>query len=310
VKAMKICFCVTLFMIVGLFIVHGINAYYPAAPGTTIPGKQIMVTNYTSHPPIIDGVFRPWEWMGAAPVYVDGSTPGTPPGIVPKIDWLPYLVPPDSPADSSFTIYTLYDDNYLYIAVNVTDDYVYTDSPDTPWLDDDVEIMIDGDRKPGDMAMASLCGPSGSDPKNCPNPVSNFEGYKLNTSAAGIQWVDPANHPDIVWDSKASRTRTGFVVEFKVSLDSINTIDTSWWSGGSLDAGFRRPQPGDIIGFNVGVGDDDNGGCGYARNFCSDPIPNPLRSDSYTAWDGRSVGWTVGASAEQEWGNLYFAPHR
>ena len=52
--------------------------------------------------------------------------------------------PPDSPADSSFTIYTLYDDNNLYVAVDVTDDIVICDGP-VPYLDDDAEIMIDGD---------------------------------------------------------------------------------------------------------------------------------------------------------------------
>ena len=73
---------------------------------TTIPGKQVMVANYTNHPPTIDGVFRPFEWRGAVPVYVDGTTPATAPGEVPNIPWLPNLRPPDSPEDSSFTIYT------------------------------------------------------------------------------------------------------------------------------------------------------------------------------------------------------------
>jgi hypothetical protein len=265
---------------------------------TTIPGKQVMVANYTNHPPTIDGVFRPFEWIGAIPVYVDGTTPATAPGVVPNIPWLPNLRPPDSPEDSSFTIYTLYDDNYLYVAVNVTDDIVITDS-DLPYLDDDVEVMIDGDREPGDYAMANLCGSSNPD---CPTPVVNYEGFKLTTSARGAQLVDPSNHPNIVWDSKAGLTSRGFVVEYRISLDSINTIDTSWWSYYFPQSGFRRPQPGDTIGFNVAVGDDDNGGDSYLR---SEPGPH---SDSYTAWDGRSVGWFVGA--EQDWGNLYFAPHR
>ncbi|HTQ98212.1 MAG TPA: hypothetical protein VMH89_15475, partial [Candidatus Acidoferrum sp.] len=42
------------------------------SPQTVLPGKQVMVANYTSHAPTIDGVFRPWEWANAAPVYVDG----------------------------------------------------------------------------------------------------------------------------------------------------------------------------------------------------------------------------------------------
>jgi len=34
------------------------------------------------------------------------------------------------------------------------------------------------------------------------------------------------------------------------------------------------------------------------------PAPH---SDSFTAWDGRSVGWYVFAG--RDWGNLYLAPH-
>ena len=82
-------------------------------------------------------------------------------------------------------------------------------------------------------------------------------------------------------------------MEYRISLDSINTIDTSWWSYYFPQSGFRRPHPGDTTGFNVAVGDDDNGGDSYVR---SEPGPH---SDSYTAWDGRSVGWFV--AAEQDW---------
>jgi hypothetical protein len=65
-------------------------------------------------------------------------------------------------------------------------------------------------------------------------------------------------------------------------------------------SGFRRPQPGDTIGFNVAVGDDDNGGPSYLRTEPAD------HTDSFTAWDGRSIGWYV--FAERDWGNLYLAP--
>src|SRR5215467_6006608 len=130
-----------------------------------VPGKQFMVAVLTNSAPVIDGVFSPGEWAGAVPVYVTGSShPAAPPGVVPNIG-LPFLFPPDSPADSSFTIYALYDDNNLYVAVDVTDDIVICDGP-VPYLDDDVEVMIDGDRQPGDIHMAYTCGPGNPD---CPN---------------------------------------------------------------------------------------------------------------------------------------------
>jgi hypothetical protein len=201
-------------------------------------GKQFMVAKYTKTPPVIDGVFSPGEWAKAAPVHVDGNTPATAPGVVPNIG-LPYLFPPDSPADSSFTIYTLYDYNNLYVAVDVTDDIVICDGP-VPYLDDDAEIMIDGDRQPGDIQMALVCGPSNS---NCPNPVVNNEGFKLTTSVCNQSLTDPSNNPSIVWESKAGLRPHGFVVEFRVPLDSINQSTRA----GSA-ACFRAPVFGELDG--------------------------------------------------------------
>jgi len=266
-------------------------------PASILPGRQIMVARYTSTPPVIDGVFSPEEWASALPVYVAGSLhPATPPGVVPKVPSLPYLFAPDSPQDSSFTIYTLYDANNLYVAVDVLDQIIICDGP-VPYLDDDAEIFIDGDRQPGDIVMAILCGPNNP---NCPNPVINNEGFQLVTSVCNQSLTSPSNNPSIVWESKAGLRPHGYVVEFRIPLDSINTSDTSWFSGGFPGSTFRRPRPGDFIGFNVAVGNDDNGGLSYAR---TEPGPH---KDTYTAWDGRSVGWFV--FAESDWGKLYLAP--
>ena len=187
-------------LVLGLFVVQCSSAL---AQETNIAGKQFMVARYTNQPPVIDGVFTPQEWHRAIPVHVDGSTPATAPGVVPNIG-LPFLFPPDSPADSSFTIYTLYDDNYLYIAVDVRDDIVVCDGP-VPYLDDDVEVMIDGDRQPGDVHMAYACGPGNPD---CPNPVVNNEGFKLTTSACGDTLTDPQNNPSLVGSRRLARART------------------------------------------------------------------------------------------------------
>jgi hypothetical protein len=298
-------FRVSALLVLGIFVAastpvlrkNGSALAQGESPASILPGRQIMVANYTSTPPVIDGVFSPEEWRGARPVYVAGSVhPASAPGVVPNDPSLPFLFPPDSPQDSSFTIYTLYDANNLYVAVDVLDDIIICDGP-VPYLDDDAEIMIDGDRQPGDIVMALLCGPSNPD---CPNPVINNEGFQLVTSVCNQSLTSPPNNPRIVWESKAGLRPHGFVVEFRIPLDSINTIDTSWFSGALPGSNFRRPQPGDFIGFNVAVGNDDNGGLSYAR---TEPAPH---KDTYTAWDGRSVGWFV--FAESDWGKLYLAP--
>ena len=287
---------VAYFLVVGTLAVLSTNGLAETARQTRTPGKQFMVARYTKIPPAIDGVFSPAEWAGAVPVFVEGSrSPATPPGVVPNIG-VPYLFPPDSSVDSSFRIYTLYDDSNLYVGVDVTDDIIICDGP-VPYLDDDVEILIDGDRQPGDAHMAGTCGPSNP---NCPNPVVNNEGFQLITSVCNQSLTEPSNNPNIIWESKAGLRPHGFVVEFRVALSSINTIDSSWFSAPFPGFGFRAPQPGDIIGFNVNVGDDDNGGLSYFRGQAA------TYTDSATAWDGRSVGWYI--FAERDWGNLYLAP--
>ena len=290
---------------------------------TTEAGKQRMIARRTTKPVVIDGVFSPGEWSAAIPVHVDSVKPDAAPGLVPWQGQPFALNPPDNQNDSSFTIYTMYDDNNLYVAVDVADDKIISDNPDTPWLDDDVEIFIDGDKQPFDFAAI------GGIP-DWFGVLPNNEGFQLVTSAGNVAQVYPSPVIQVDWDSKAALRPRGFLVETRISLDSINTIDNSWYTdptltppdlseggdptqsdppGATFSPVFRRPHPGDSIGFNVTVGDDDSGRQpgsddpfqdSYIR---TDLVPNP---SSYTAWDGNSFNWDV--TDETAWGTLYLAP--
>src|SRR5438874_852876 len=253
-------FCSMCLVVFGLLF--GLTSNTFAAKETNIAGTQVMVARHTRTAVSIDGIFNPEEWSAAIPIHVNGSKPGGAPGVVPNLPFIPFLFPPDSRQDSSFTIYTLYDADNLYVAVDVVDDILINDGP-VPYLDDDVELFVDGDNQPSDLQFALICGPGNSD---CPNPVQNNEGFQLITSVGGDTLTVPQNNPNVVWESKTGRRPSGFVAEFRIPLDSINTMDTSWFTGGTPDNGFRRPQPGDTIGFNVSVGDDDNGGLSYFRS--------------------------------------------
>ena len=50
-----------------------------------------------------------------------------------------------------------------------------------PYLDDDVEILIDGDRQPGDAHMAGTCGPSNP---NCPTRSSIMKAFNSSLRCA------------------------------------------------------------------------------------------------------------------------------
>jgi len=263
---------------------------------TTEAGMQKMTARRTNKPAVIDGVFSPREWSAAIPVHVSAIKPDMAPGLVP---WqgLPYAVnPPDNQDDSSFKVYAMYDEDYLYIAVDVADDIIKTGNPENLWLDDVAEIYIDGDTKsPDDWGVTA---------------------FQLATSAIGQMALYPDPTMLVNWTSAAGMRPRGYLVEARISLDSI------------LMANGGAPGPGSKIGFNVAVGDNDTGLIGDPW-FWGDPyfddgyfhIPNPdvpgnppfdennffkNTPSSYIAWDGSSLDWGNGDASA--WGTLYLAP--
>jgi hypothetical protein len=287
---------------------------------TTEAGKQIITARRTTKPVVIDGVFSPGEWSAAIPVHVDAIQPAAAPGLVPWQGQPNAFYPPKNQDDLSYTIYTMYDDNNLYIAVEVADDIIIADNPEVPFLDDVVEIYINGDNQPYDLLAVR-------DVPDWFGVLPNNEGFQLDTSVGNIRAVYPSPLVQVDWDSHAALRPRGYLVEARISLDSINTTDNSWFTdpalmqpdsndptqpavpGATFNPVFRRPQPGDTIGFNITVGDDDCGRQPGSDNLWEDSwsrtdlVPNP---SSYLAWDGSSLNWDY--SDESAWGKLYLAP--
>ncbi|NIM99729.1 MAG: hypothetical protein GTO24_17135 [candidate division Zixibacteria bacterium] len=238
------------------------------------PGEQMMTARWAQHgAPVIDGVMGPTEWSAAIPFHVTFSQPTTTPGIIPY--WLPS---PDNPDDLSFTVYSMYDEENLYIAVDVADDIIIDDSPDDlPWFDDDVEIYVDGDQEGNDISG------------NGPDEVPGKEGFQLLKDVGGDSGTNSVDEID--WEAAPGFRPRGYVVEFRIALGSIDTQDGE---------GEAPPGPGSSVGFNVTVGDDDNGGLPYNWD------PESDGSDSYGAWDGSWDTWWY--AREDDWGSLYLEP--
>jgi len=197
----------------------------------------------------------------------------------------------------------MYNDDNLYIAVDVADDVVRADDVPNPfweweaWEDDDVEIYIDGDRvngcPPAGHPLESLWALADCSPAMGTNDfwdwtlpllypvVTGEEGYQLSTSVTGkkVSWPTPG-FPSLVWDSAAGLRPRGYMVEFEIALTSIDTEDGD---------GIVPPQPGDEIGFNVAVNDDD-GADRETQGF----------------WDGQPLVSVY--FLEHLWGTLYFKP--
>jgi hypothetical protein len=251
----------------------GLMGLPAAGQDVTDEGRPLITAVRTGLAPSIDGQVTPQEWKNSAPVHVEASDPTQQPGVVPLRGdgtFNPRVFPPpEDEQDLSFDIRAMYDDQFLYVAVVVTDDAIFHDSPGA-WEDDDVELLIDGDRaiesEAGLELSQLLCDAGGELQEN-------------SLSSDDSEW----------WTAAAELTDTGYAVEFRISLSSIDVVD------GDAAA---PPQPGDIIGFNVAVADDDNGGKAYNGFGQDDPAV-----DGMVMWTGAgSVG------NEAEYGRLYFDP--
>lgn len=267
------------------------------------PEKQMMTARWTDKAPRIDGVMGPGEWSAAIPVHVNFVKPSTAPGVVEA-----GFENPDNPHDLSFTIRAVYDADNLYVAVAVADDFLAVGP--LAWESDAVEIFVDGDRvngcpPPDDGILAYYgiydiwqdCTPQTglNDFFNWDNwaayayggadesiwRVGGEEGFQLITDFQGTawSWYSPAAL-GLEWTSAAGLHPRGYVVEWSIALDSIDTQD---------GPDHRRPEPGEVIGFDIAVDDCD----GFAR-------------DTQGWWEGRATGSTY--AHEDEWGTLYFEP--
>ena len=222
--------------------------------------EPLMMTAYAAaEPPTLDGQITDEEYAEAVPMYVEFSNLERIPGALWGWD------PPRDSADMSFTAYALYTSDDLYIAVDVADDSFRDDSHEA-WQDDGVEIYVDGDRVANDM---------GADWEH-----TNPEGFQITMDIGG-QWSYYNPEFGQNWRAATRTYEERRTIEFRISLTSIDIED---------GPGVAAPGPGDIIGLNIAINDDDDGG----------------DLESQGVWSGNSedVLW----HRESDWGRLYFSP--
>lgn len=223
-------------------------------------------------PPVIDGVIDPGEWDRASSsdwrvTYDANLTDEIRGGNFGDVSG-----PVAGATDLGFQIYAGYDSTNLYIRVRVTDDVISSDGVEaesgngTFWVDDAVEVFIDGDNSNNDTRNTDIY------VDGTMMSTNSFQ-FPITANNAYFDWatfVNPANTAgygvDKAWYAKTSpfADGTGYDAEFRISLAAIG-----------------NPKPGDIIGFNVAVDDDDDGG-GIERQ----------------------VHWSGTPHVESQWGNL------
>ena len=205
----------------------------------------LIVSLYVSSAPVIDADLSDWDTSR----FID-VTPST--GVFDGESGTT-----DDPADQSFSFGVANDDQYLYVAVIIYDNRRVLDSCPDPddkaaraWMDDAVEIFIDGDhsaspdaRDPegveyktgGEFSIVA----NGAVTSNC-SGVPEKEGDPNYWEAAGSYGPSPAPAYQRPWDD----SEDSFIVEARFNYAIM---------GDSVG-------PESVIGFTVSAHDDDDGG--------------------------------------------------
>ena len=128
-----------------------------------------------------------------------------------------------SRANSSAAVRSMWTAGFLYFAVSVTDDKIWNDGPQ-PWRDDEIEIGIDG--------LHDGIGTGADDHQYTANPDGRQTDLGVDSTAFQLK----------------TRTRIdGWDAEFAIPVGQLNA--------GSLAVGK-------VMGFNLSLRDDDDGGDG------------------------------------------------
>lgn len=235
--------------------VYDISTFDVTAPGpwSAINTTTLLVPKVPNGAVKLDHAVSSAEYGGFQGVTV---TPGTADGLAGNAWILDY--PGDriwtGLEDSSFTFYLAHDDDYLYVGVEAKDDVVNSDDPNGAfWKDDAIEIVVDAldDRLDNNT--------DNSQDKFGGHSYVNYQGrFSMwdeaanakggTTWANGIDWkYGPAS--EVFGAGQAVTGGWTMEVRFKKSLFEDPT------AGNKLRNGY-------VMGFNIGLDDDDKTGAG------------------------------------------------
>jgi hypothetical protein len=138
---------------------------------------------------------------------------------------------PTSPEDCSGSWWALWDEEYLYVLVNVIDEALVQDSdPGQGWLDDRAEIYVDGDNAKG--ASTDNNDYQYNFRWNHGQVETPVEWYNSPRSLLGVEYG-------------VATTDSGYIVEARLPWSTLTG---------------EAPYEDQLIGINVMIDDDDDGG--------------------------------------------------
>jgi serine/threonine protein kinase len=141
------------------------------------------------------------------------------------------------PSDLSVWMHAVHTSTALFLAFRVRDQSVRADpvAASQPWLNDCVEVFLDGDRVAND--------------NKCKLDVAgNAEGFQLLADVLGNRYSNVRPIGTAPFKVGTSRTADGYIIEFEIPLNQIDTLD---------GPGFRAATTGSELRMNVGIDDVD-----------------------------------------------------
>src|SRR5262249_12505953 len=143
------------------------------------------------------------------------------------------------------------------------------DAKFSKWLNDGVDVFINGDQVANDYGPG---GPGGAHYSYFYNREGLREGFALTADAGGhqnIQMVGKGAFTNADWKVGSSRTPDGYLIEFEIPLTLIDTRD---------GPEYVPATGGDQLRVNFGITDNDaavSGQTDYGIFWAEDPALSP-----------------------------------
>jgi hypothetical protein len=178
-----------------------------AAPKGHSPASFAMNVPFRAPSPVADGRLGQGEYVFYVDLKLDRETN---PGRM----WSLGKSRTKSPDDLSVRIHGAYTDRSLFLAFQVRDQYVDAGKHEygDPTRNDSVEVFVNGDQVSNDMCLLGAA-------------PGNREGFQLVADAGGRMLSVGEAVTNADWKVGTSRTAEGYVIEFEIPLDLIDTKD-------------------------------------------------------------------------------------
>jgi hypothetical protein len=224
------------------------------SPAERPPASFTIEAPFRAVSPVADGRIAPGEYGPGVEATFDGDTN---PGRL----WAGDKSRSKAPDDLSVRVHAAHTDRSLFLAFQVRDQFVDVSEryARTPWLNDFVDVFINGDHVANDI------------------PPGNREGFQLIADAGGHQQTIARDFTNRDWKVGTSRTADGYIIELEIPLALIDTRD---------GPEYAPATSGSELLVNFGFKDKDAAGSAYGIFWAEDPALSPHF--------GGEEFWTVG----------------